>query len=242
ADVALTVGVRACAGPRSRPPARLRPRTAAAGGAPPAVKSVRGGKEPPPFPSSTLTVPLLFAVTRSRAPLPSKSPAATERGVWATGRIRWFGWNEPSPLPSKTSTAAPTGPAVVRETASRWSPWKSPTAAGALTAVAGPLFWTLVVTAGWNEPLPLPSSTLRLLWEAEDGPELTTARSGLPSLLKSPTVTARGSTPTGNVTGGRKLRTVRSSSVSSVSLRRWADRDSGRDFFSKRCNLDSAMS
>ena len=98
-----------------------------------------------------------------------------------------------------------------------------------------------MVTAGWNEPLPLPSSTLRLLWEVEDGPGLTTARSGLPSLLKSATVTARGWTPTGKVTGGRKLRTVRSSSASSVNVRRWADRDSGRDFFSKRCNLDSAM-
>src|SRR5262249_28513400 len=132
---------------------------------------------------------------------------------------------------------------VFRATSGRWSPLKSPTAADSALPVARPLLRTLVVIAGWNEPSPFPSSTLRLLWEVEveDGPWLTTARSGLPSLLKSATVTARGWTPTGKVTGGAKLRTVRSSSASSVNLRCWADRDSGRDFFSKRCNLDSAM-
>ena len=145
----------------------------------------------------------LFAVTRSRAPLRSKSPAATERGVWPTGRIRWFGWNEPSPLPSRTSTAGPAGPGVFRATSGRPSPLKSPTATDWALPLPAPLLRTLVVTAGRNEPLPFPSSTLTLLWEAEDGPALTTARSGLPSLLKSATVTARGSTPTGKVTGGK---------------------------------------
>src|SRR5262249_57819898 len=104
---------------------------------------------------------------------------------------------------------------------------------------------TAVVTAGWNEPLPLPSSTLTLLWE----PALTTARSGVPSWLKSATVTARGATPTGNVTGGRKVGTVRSSNASTrsrggpgrrVGLR--PDRETARDhFFHSRLIQDSAM-
>jgi hypothetical protein len=59
--------------------------------------------------------------------------------------------------------------------------------------------------------------------------------------LKSATVTARGWTPTGKVTGGKKVGTIRSSNGSSVNVRRWADRDSGRDLFSKRRNQDSAM-
>ena len=66
----------------------------------------------------------------------SKSPAATERGVWPTLRIWWFGWNEPSPLPSRTSTAGPAGPAVFRATSSRWSPLKSPTATDSALPVA----------------------------------------------------------------------------------------------------------
>ena len=78
----------------------------------------------------------LFAVTRSRAPLRSKSPTATERGVWPTLRIWWFGWNEPSPLPSRTSTAGPAGPAVFRATSGRRSPLKSPTAADPAMPVA----------------------------------------------------------------------------------------------------------
>src|SRR4051812_45641088 len=237
----LTVSLSCFAATTSSRPSSLKSPTATARGTPPTATSTRDRKEPSPLPSSRLRVPWLFAVTRSRAPLRSKSPTAKEKGVWPTLRTSWFGWNEPSPLPSRTSTAGPAGPAVFRATSSRWSPLKSPTAADPAMPVPGPLFWTLVVTAGWNEPLPSPSSTLRLLWEVESCPVLTTARSDLPSLLKSATVTARGFTPTGNVTGGRKLRTVRSSSASSVNVRRRADRDSGRDFFRKVCNLDSAM-
>src|SRR5262249_50124699 len=134
--------------------------------------------------------------------------------------------------------------AVFRATSGRWSPLKSPTATDPALPVARPLLRTLVVIAGWNEPLPLPSSTLRLLWEVEveDGPRLRTARSGLLSLLKSATVTARGSTPTGKVTAGRKLRTVRSSNGSSANVRRWVGRDSGRDLFNERRNWESDMS
>src|SRR3954470_13561799 len=237
----LTVSLSCFAVTTSSRPSPLKSPTATARGTAPTARSTRGRKEPSPLPSSRLRVPWLFAVTRSRAPLRSKSPTATERGVWPTLRISWFGRNDPSPLPSRTSTAGPAGPEVFRATSGRWSPLKSPTATDRALPWPRPLFWTLVVTAGWNEPLPLPSSTLRLLWEVENGPVLTTARSDLPSLLKSATVTARGFTPTGNVTGGRKLRTVRSSSVSSVNLRCWADRDSGRDVFRKVCNLDSAM-
>src|SRR5262245_11060529 len=228
----LTVSLSCFAAATSSRPSPLKSPTATARGAPPTVTSMRGRKEPPPLPSSTLTLPWLFAVTRSRAPLPSKSPAATERGVGPTGRTRWFVWNEPSPLPSRTSTAGFTPlAALVRATSVRPSPLKSPA-----TTDRPALLPTAVVTAGWNEPLPLPSSTLTLPWEVEveDDPVLRTAMSGLPSLLKSATVTARGATPTGNVTGGRKLRTVRSSNVSSVNLCRWADRDCGRDFFRKR--------
>src|SRR5262245_60451835 len=235
----LTVSLSCFAAATSSRPSPLKSPTATARGAPPTVTSIRGRKEPPPLPSSTLTVPWLFAVTRSRAPLPSKSPAATERGVGPTGRTRWFVWNEPSPLPSRTSTAGFTPlAAVVRATSGRTSPLKSPDTTDVPAGLR-----TAVVTAGWNERLPLPSSTLTLPWEVEveTGPVLTTARSGLPSRLKSATVTARGATPTGNVTGGRKLGTVRSSRVSIVNVCRRADRDSGRDFFSKRRNQDSAM-
>src|SRR5262249_39334630 len=188
----------------------------------PAVPSARGGKEPPPLPSSTLTVPLPFAVTRSRVPLWSKSPAATALGIPPTGRIRWFDWNEPSPLPSITSTAGFAGlPEVLSARSVRPSPLKSPTATDWALPLPAPPLRTAVVPAGWNEPLPLPSSTLTLLWGVvEDCPPSTTARSGLPSWLKSATVTARGPTPTGNVVGGRKLGTVRSSSVSIVNVRR----------------------
>src|SRR5262249_19809910 len=153
---------------------------------------------------------------------------------------RWFGWNEPSPLPSRTSTAGFEGlPEVFRAMSGRPSPLKSP----ATTDWPAPPLRTGVVTAGWNEPLSLPSSTLTLLWGGEvgNGPALTTARAALPSWLTSATVTARGSTPTGSVTGGRKAGTVRSSNASSVNVCRWADRDSGRDFFSQCCNQDSAM-
>src|SRR5262249_39562956 len=232
-----------CAVTTSSRPSPLKSPTATARGAAPTVRSIRGRKEPPPFPNTTLRVPLLFAVTRSRVPLPSKSPTATERGVWPTPRIRWFGWNEPSPLPSRTSTAGPAGPAVFRATSGRPSPLRSPTAADPAMPVARPLLRTVVVTAGWNEPLPLPSSTLRLLWEVEvdDGPWLTTTGSSLPSLLKSATVTARGRIPTGKLTGGRKLGTVRYSNASSVNVCRRPDRDRGRGFFSKRRNQKSAM-
>src|SRR5262245_39031226 len=228
----LTVSLSCFAAATSSRPSPLKSPTATARGAPPTVTSMRGRKEPPPLPSSTLTLPWLFAVTRSRAPLPSKSPAATESGVWPTGRIRWFGWNEPSPLPSRTSTAGPEGPAVFRARSVWPSPLKSPTATDWAPPVAAPPLTTAVVPAGRNEGRPSPSSTLTL-WEGEDGPALTTARSGLPSRLKSATVTVRGSTPAGNVTGGRKVGTVRSSNAPSVNLRCWADRETGRDFFSR---------
>src|SRR5262249_19750655 len=78
-------------------------------------------------------------------------------------------------------------------------------------------------------------------WGVEDRPRLRTARSALPSLLKSATVTVWGSTPTGGVTAGRTGRTVRSSNVSSVNVCSRADRDSAWRFFSKRCNQDRAM-
>src|SRR5215472_12999418 len=242
----LTVLLSCDATATSSLPSPLKSPTTTARGTPLTARSARGRKEPSPLPSSTLTVPLLFAVTRSRAPLWSKSPAATERGIWPTGRIRWFGWNEPSPLPSSTSTAGFAGlPGVFRATSGRPSPLKSPTATDWALPLPAPPLRTAVVIAGWNEPLPLPSSTLTLLWEVEveNGPALTTKRSALPSWLKSATVTARGFTPTGRVTAGRKLvlRRLRSSNTSSVNVCRWADRDSGRDFFSKRYNQDSAM-
>src|SRR5262245_142994 len=240
----LTVALSCCAVTRSSRPSPLKSPTATARGAPPTARSIRGRKEPSPLFSSRLRVPLwLFAVTRSREPLRSKSPAATERGVWPTLRIRGFGRNEPSPWPRRSCTAGPAGPAVFRATSGRRSPLKSPTATDPAMPVPRPPLRTAVVTAGWNEPLPFPSSTLRLLWAvvAETGPRLTTARSGLPSLLKSATVTAWGRTPTGKVTAGRKLGTVRSSNTSSVKVGRGADRDSGRDVFRKRCNQDRAM-
>src|SRR5262245_6267257 len=216
----LTVLLSCDATATSSLPSPLKSPTATARGTPPTARSTRGRKEPSPLPSSTLTVPLLFAVTRSRAPLRSKSPAATEKGVWPTGRIRWFGWNEPSPLPSRTSTAGPAGPPDVFRATSVWpSPLKSPTATDWALPLPAPPLRMFVVTAGRNDPSPFPSSTLTLLWVVvEDGPTLTTARSGLPSWLKSATVTARGSTPTGSVTGGRKLGSVRSSSASIVNV------------------------
>src|SRR5262249_61654961 len=138
-----------------------------------AARATGAGKQPPPLPSSTLTVPLLFAVTRSRAPLWSKSPAATERGVWPTGRIRWFGWNEPSPLPSRTSTAGFAGlPEVFRATSGRPSPLKSPTATDWALPLPAPPFGTAVGTAGWKEPPPVRGSKGRVLWSAEHGPAL----------------------------------------------------------------------
>src|SRR5262249_40757676 len=152
-------------------------------------------------------------------------------------RIWWFVWNEPSPLPSRTSTAgfAPL-PARVRARSGRPSRLKSP---ATTDRPAPPL--TAVVTAGWNGPLPVPSRTLTLLWEGENDPAWTTARSGLPSRLKSATVTSRGLTPTGNVAGGRNAGTVRSSSASIVNVCGLGERGSGRDFFSKRRNQDRAM-
>src|SRR5207344_2699590 len=102
-----------------------------------------------------------------RAPLWSKSPAATEKGVGPTGRIRWFGWNEPSPLLSRTSTAGPEGPVVFRARSVRPSRLKSPATTDRALPLPAPPLTTAVVTAGWNEPRPSPSSTLTL-WEVED--------------------------------------------------------------------------
>src|ERR1039457_7621042 len=56
------------------------------------------------------------------------------------------------------------------------------------------------LTAGLNVPSPLPSRILTLLVV-----ELVTARSAMPSPLKSPTATALGPPPTGKLTGVWKV-------------------------------------
>src|ERR1035441_3921741 len=65
------------------------------------------------------------------------------------------------------------------------------------------------VTAVWKVPSPLPNSTERepRVGETTAGlsPELATARSSLPSPLKSPTATEIGFTPTLNICAGPKL-------------------------------------
>src|SRR4029077_9156751 len=58
---------------------------------------------PLPLLSSTLTVPLTFAATMSRRPLPRKSPTATEVKLPPTWRLIGFS-RVPSPLPSSTLT------------------------------------------------------------------------------------------------------------------------------------------
>src|SRR5271166_6300927 len=151
-------------------------------------------KVPSPLPKSTLTVlSPLFVTARSAKPSPLKSPTAMPSGVLPTAYV-CCGWKVPSPSPKSTLTL-PLAKLVMAKSANP-SPLKSPTA---ICKGKKPVAY---VCCDWKVPSPLPSSTLTV---AARSVELVTARSAMPSPLKSPTATNKGPPPTSYATGGWKL-------------------------------------
>ena len=139
---------------------------------------------PAPFPSSTVTLllPWVFATARSGLPSPLKSPAVMNTGPNPTKKgLPEAGLNLPVPSPSNTVTVLPLVFATARSGLP--SPLKSRTTND---SGSGPTAKGLP-GAGMKPPVPFPGSTVTLL-----PVEFAVARSGTPSLLKSPTATATG--------------------------------------------------
>src|SRR3989442_717044 len=167
-------------------PSPLKSPTATDRGFLPTVKVRAAWKDPSPLPSSTETEsePAL-ATARSGTPSPLKSPTATERACEPVAKPR-AAWKVPSPLPSSTEieeVSKSTPPATARSGTP--SPLKSPTA-----AEKGRVLRVAKFRAAWKVPSPLPSSTETLFAPlGKFAPLGTTARSGIPSPLRSPTAT-----------------------------------------------------
>src|SRR5262249_3535943 len=144
----------------------------------PGNTSISLGLAPPPMTVSD--------TAKSSWPSPLKSPAVRSAGKTpAPGWKRTVraGWKVPSPLPSSTLIVpAKVGLAPWSRTARSGMP--SPLRS-ATTTCRGRLP-TGRFTAGWNEPSPLPSSTL-----TEFPLVLAVTRSGVPSPLRSADATAR---------------------------------------------------
>src|SRR5207253_961977 len=148
---------------------------------------------PPPLPNSTDTPPLagylpVTATARSILLSPLKSPIATDAGFVPAAKLT-AAWKVPSPFPNSTETTSENMWATARSGLS--SPLKSPTATKEGADPTPELTGDKV-----NEPSPAPNNTVTLpsppLGELL---ELTTARSGLPSLLKSLAATGTGAHP-----------------------------------------------
>src|SRR5205085_2109509 len=140
-----------------------------------------------PSPNRIVTVlSLMFAVERSGLPSRLKSPTATEMGKLptATGELEGCE-NPPLPFPSRIVTVLALKFAVARSGVP--SRLKSPTATdlGLLPVPTGE------PQACEKPPAPSPSKIVTLLELM-----LETARSRLPSLLKSPTAVEEGLIPT----------------------------------------------
>ncbi len=165
--------------PTARPPGPLPTATGDAGA---------GANPPLPSPNRMLTLSLAeFATARSAMPSPLKSALATPEGIKPTAiGDPAAGANPPLPSPNRMLTLLL--PAFVTARSTMPSPLKSPVAippGPVPTANGDP-------GAGANPPLPSPSRILTLSLI-----EFATARSAMPSPLKSALVTTPGPIPAG---------------------------------------------
>src|SRR6185436_17191972 len=123
-----------------------------------------------------------FATAKSSLPSRLKFPVATKPGLVPAEKLLGPP-NPPDPFPKRTTTTAEQFPAAKSALPSLL---KSPTATDRGQSPA------VKLTALLNPPVPLFSKIFMLLVETA---ESTTTASGRPSLLKSPTLIARGAAP-----------------------------------------------
>src|ERR671912_1558907 len=178
---------------RSRMVSLLKSPTATEFGPNPTPKLSAGVTNVPlPFPKSMETLlESKLATARSRIVSLLKSPTATENGASPAPKLTAGVTNVPLPFPKSMETLSEKKLATARSRIV--SLLKSPTATENGSSPAPKL--TAGVTN--NVPLPFPKSmeTLSETW-------LATARSRIVSLLKSPTATDLGSSPTPKLTAG----------------------------------------
>src|SRR5918994_830583 len=178
---------------RSRMVSLLKSPTATDCGPSPAPKLTAGVTNVPlPFPKSMETLSeRKLATARSRMVSLLKSPAATENGPSPAPKLTAGVTNVPLPFPISMETLSDQKLATARS--KMVSLLKSPTA----TEIGPSPAPKLTAGVSTNVPLPVPKSmeTLSETW-------LATARSRIVSLLKSPTATDLGPSPTPKLTAG----------------------------------------
>src|SRR5712692_6322521 len=153
-------------------------------------KLAAGPNVPSPWPRSTFTVSVLKSdTTTSGTPSPLRSPRATPLACWVTLN-NCGGWKVPSPLPRRMDTPDRTATAK----SGTPSPLRSPTAIELENGFA-PMSKFL---GGPKLPSPWPRKTVA----TKEPPKLATARSSLPSPLKSPKATPYTAGFTSNVCAG----------------------------------------